>query len=261
MSESQGKSVIEMPRETFSRREERDVPAVIPNTPMAMLSMAVARGMDPATLKDLMDLQQRWEKAEAEKAYNEAFSAFKAEAVQVIKNKTVTDGPLKGKSYAELFAVVDAATPFLSKHGLSASWKVTKDEKDWIEVTCILKHVKGHAETCTLGGPPDAGGAKNAIQARASTVSYLERYTFKGVTGLAEKNEDADGGRAGKGMPEDELQQWMKKIEATTTKDAAKQVCADGIKAANEYNDLSAYNALKATHKAQVDFIDKASKA
>jgi hypothetical protein len=247
--------VIEVP--AFSRREERDLPAAQAN-PMMMLATALQRGMDPTTLSGLMDLQLRWEKAEAERAYNEAFAAFKAEAVQVIKNKTVTDGPLKGKSYAELFAVVDAATPFLSKHGLSASWKVTKDEKDWIEVTCILKHIKGHAETCTLGGPPDAGGAKNAIQARASTVSYLERYTFKGVTGLAEKNEDNDGGRASKGMPEDELQAWVKKIEAATTKDDAKKVLAEGIAAANGYNDLSAYNALRGTHKAHVDFMEKA---
>jgi oligoribonuclease (3'-5' exoribonuclease) len=260
MSEAQQKSVIELPATSFTRNEDRGMPAVVQQTPMAMVAMAVSRGMDVSTIKDLLDLQQRWEKGEAEKAYNEAFAAFKAEAVQVIKNKTVTDGPLKGKSYAELFAVVDAATPYLSKYGLSASWKITKDEKDWIEVTCILKHVKGHAETCALGGPPDAGGAKNAIQARASTVSYLERYTFKGVTGLAEKNQDDDGGRGSKGMPDSELQEWVKKIEATTTKEKAKEVCAEGVKAANKYNDLSAYNALKGVHKSHTDFIEKAAK-
>jgi hypothetical protein len=208
-----------------------------------------------STSRPAKSAKSAWEKSEAEKAYNEAFAAFKAEAVQIIRNKKVTDGPLKGKSYAELDAVIETATPFLSKHGLSASWKVTKDEKDWIEVTCILKHVKGHAETCSLGGPPDTGGAKNAIQARASTVTYLERYTFKGVTGLAEKNEDNDGGRGIKGMPESELQDWVKKIKATTTKDKAKDVCADGIKAANTYNDLSAYNALKGAHKDHCDFM------
>jgi hypothetical protein len=190
---TEGKSIIEMP--AFSRREERDIPAIVPQNPMAMVGLAVARGMDPATLKDLMDLQQRWEKSEAEKAYNVAFAAFKAEAVSVIRNKTVTDGPLKGKSYAELFAVVDAVTPALSAHGLSASWKVTKDEKDWIEVTCYLKHVLGHAETVSFGGPPDAGGAKNAIQARASTKSYLERYTLLAITGMSSKDADANGGK------------------------------------------------------------------
>jgi hypothetical protein len=49
-----------------------------------------------------------------------------------------------------------------------------------------------------MGGPPDAGGAKNAIQARASTISYLERYTLKAICGVAEGGEDDDGngGRA-----------------------------------------------------------------
>jgi hypothetical protein len=168
-------------------------PEVIPaQAPMAMLSMAVAKGMSPETIKGFMDLQERWEKGQAERAYNEAFAAFKAEAVSVIRNKAVTDGPLRGKSYAELFAVVDAVTPALSKHGLSASWKVTKDERDWIEVTCYLKHAKGHFEAVSFGGPPDAGGAKNAIQARASTKTYLERYTLLAATGLSAKDADTD---------------------------------------------------------------------
>jgi hypothetical protein len=224
------------------------------NTPMGMLAAAVAKGMAPSVLKDLMDLQDRWERGEAIKAYNEAFAAFKAEAVQVLKNKQVTDGPLKGKSYAELFAVVDAVVPMLSKHGFSHSWKLTKDEKDWLEVTCTLKHLRGHSDFASMSGPPDAGGAKSAIQARASTVTYLERYTLKAVCGLAEKGDDNDG-RGGKGMPESELQAWVKKIEDTTTKDKAKEICAEGVKAANKYNDLSAYNALKGAHKAHCDFI------
>jgi len=44
-----------------------------------------------------------------------------------------------------------------------------------------------------MGGPPDAGGAKNAIQARASTKTYLERYTLKAICGLSEQDDDDDG--------------------------------------------------------------------
>lgn len=192
--------VIEVPA-TFSRREERDgavVPLPVSATPMQMLAVAMNRGMDTSTLKELMALAREWEKGEAERAYNEAFAAFKAEAVSVIRNKSVTDGPLRGKSYAELFAVVDAVTPALSKHGLSASWKVTKDEPNWIEVTCYLKHAKGHFEAVSFGGPPDVGGAKNAIQARASTKTYLERYTLLAATGLSAKDADTDGNGGGK---------------------------------------------------------------
>ena len=170
-------------------------PASPAATPMSMLAAAVQSGMDASTIKDLMALQERWEANESRRAYNAAFSSFKSQAVKVIKNRTVDAGPLSGKKYAELFAVVNAITPALSANGLSASWKITKDEKDWIEVTCVLTHVLGHSESVSMGGPPDAGGAKSAIQARASTVSYLERYTLKAICGISEQGDDSDGGK------------------------------------------------------------------
>lgn len=158
-----------------------------------MMMAAMAQGASLEQVEKIMDLQDRWERKEAEKAYNASFAAFKAEAVRIVKNKEVTAGPLSGKSYAELFSVVDAVTPALSRHGLSASWRLSKDEPQWIEVTCTLKHVGGHSESVSMGGPPDVGGAKNALQARASTKSYLERYTLKAVCGVAEGGEDNDG--------------------------------------------------------------------
>ena len=167
-------------------------------TPMMMLQTAVAQNADLDKLEKLMQLQERWESNEARKAFNQAFTNFKDEAVRVIKRTAITAGPLSGKKYADLFSVVEAVTPALSKHGLNATWKITKDEKDWIEVTCSLRHVLGHSESVTMGGQPDTGGAKNSIQARASTVNYLERYTLKAICGIAEQGEDDDGRHGGK---------------------------------------------------------------
>jgi len=200
-------STIELPQESFSRREDRELPALVPAgnvTPLQLLNIAVSKGTDLAQLEKLMDLQERWEKDEARKAFNVAFAAFKAEVILVIKNRSVTAGPLSGKRYAELFSVVNAVTPALSKHGLSASWKLTKDEPDWIEVTCTIKHSLGHSESVSMGGPPDTGGAKSPIQARASSVSYLERYTLKAVCGVAEQDEDTDGAPGSKVEPDAE---------------------------------------------------------
>lgn len=167
--------------------------ALAPNSPAAMMLAARAQGVSPEEIGKMMDLQERWERREAEKAYNAAFAAFKAEAVRIIKGREVTDGPLRGRSYAELHDVVDAVTPALSRCGLSASWKLTKDEPQWMEVTCILKHVGGHSESVFMGGAPDGGGAKNPLQARASTKTYLERYTLKAICGVAEGGDDTDG--------------------------------------------------------------------
>lgn len=163
-----------------------------------MMTLIERAATDPAfdveKMQALLVMKKDHDAETARIAFNTAFAAFKGEAVRLIKNKTFDgNSPLKGKKYAELHAVINAVTPALSLHGLSASWKVTRDEKDWIEVTCTLRHVQGHSESVALGGPPDAGGAKNGIQARASTVSYLERYTLKAILGLAEQEDDTDG--------------------------------------------------------------------
>lgn len=238
-------------------------PSVSPDA-SALMKIIDRAAMDPnfdvAKLEKLLEVRERWEAAEARKAYNEAFSAFKAEAVQAIRNKQVTDGPLKGKSYAELFSVVNAVTPALSRHGLSHSWRITRDEKDWIEVTCTLTHVLGHSETAVLGGPPDVGGAKNAIQARASTITYLERYTLKAVCGIAEQGDDTDGNGKKEGMSEADYQGFVKRIKATTKKDAAKAVWQEGLKACVALGDDATAKELKKVLLEHSAFIDGADK-
>lgn len=183
---------------------QRQAGVLATTTPADLLRIAVESNADLDRLERLMEMQDRWEAKAAKKAFDAAFAAFKAEAVTIIKGRQVTDGPLRGKSYAELHDVVNAVTPALSRHGLSSAWRLTKDDKDWIEVTCYLRHVDGHEESVSMGGPPDTGGAKNAIQARASTKSYLERYTLKAITGLSEQADDDDGNG---GAPQQRQQQ------------------------------------------------------
>lgn len=188
-------------------------------------------------LRDMLTLQTQFEEREALKAYNVAFSDFKAEAVRVLKARQVTDGPLKGKAYAELYSVVDAVTPALSKHGLSHSWKLTRDDKDWMEVTCTLKHVNGHSEVVSMGGPPDAGGAKNAIQARASTLTYLQRYTLKAICGVAEGGEDDDGNQ-------DRKSDWLARVDEVATEDELRKVSREGTREFNAAKDGTGYLAF-----------------
>jgi hypothetical protein len=193
---------------------------------------------DVAKLEHLLAVRERWEAAEARKAFNEAFANFKNEAIVVIKNRDVSDGPLKGKKYAELFSVVNAVTPLLSKYGLSHSWQV-KSEKDLIAVTCTLKHILGHSESVTIDGPPDVGGAKNAIQARASTITYLERYTLKAVCGIAEQGDDTDG-NGGPRLDENVAADHLAAIDAAENTEALKKTFSVAWKAAEAAGDKGA---------------------
>jgi hypothetical protein len=211
--------------------------ALSENSPAGVMMRALERGATPEQIGQMMALQREWDADQARKAYNAAFAAFKAEAVHIVKNRQVTDGPLKGKSYAELHAVVDALTPALSRHGLSASWRLTKDEKDWMEVTCYLRHVNGHEESVSMGGPPDAGAAKNAIQARASTKSYLERYTLKAICGVAEGGDDDDGNAAGNAL----LSTWVDLVNGAESQEALTKVSREGAQAFTKAKDVEGY--------------------
>jgi len=223
----------------IERAKAGEIMPVAP-TPTGILQHAIMNGADIDQMTKLLELQERWEAGEARKAYNVAFSAFKAEAVTIIKNVAVSDGPLKGKRYADLFGVVSAITPLLSKHGLSHSWKLTKDEPAWMEVTCTLRHTLGHSETVSMGSAPDTGPGRNAIQARASAVNYLERYTLLAATGTAAAGQDNDGNGAGKEMDHEEIERIVGLIEGARHVNELKDIYLSAIKQSDAVSDKKA---------------------
>ena len=154
--------------------------------------------MDVAKLKELLDLQERWDATQAKKAYVQAMSDFKTNPPEIEKDKAVQYHTQKGDvdyKHATLHNVTTKINTELSKHGLTASW-VTSQENGSIKVTCKITHVMGHSEQTCLSAPPDATGSKNPIQAIGSTVTYLQRYTLLALTGLATYNQDVDGAGA-----------------------------------------------------------------
>lgn len=185
-------------------------------TPMQELQMQIVRTGDLEKLKQLREIEREWREDQARQSFNKAFAAFKSEAVRLLRTKLITDGPLKNKKHVELGEVVRVATPALSKYGLSISWKLTKDEKDWMEVTCTLRHEDGHSESVSMGGAPDTGPGRNAIQARGSSKTYLERYTATAILGLApEGDDDGNGGpkKEEERMPEETVTEWCEAMQ------------------------------------------------
>lgn len=160
-------------------------------TPMQMLQIAVSRGVDTEQIKALMELQREWKADRAQEAFTVAMNAFRAESLVIRKTKAVKFKDVSYK-HALLSDAVAIVAPVLSKHGLSHRWE-TNQEAAAITVTCIVTHELGHSIRNALTAPPDNSGSKNSIQAIGSTVSYLQRYTFLAITGLAASDSDDDG--------------------------------------------------------------------
>lgn len=177
------------------RKPEESLVQLADNSPAALMMVAISKGMDLDKLEKFMALQERHEANEARKAYHEAMAAFKSEAPEIEKDKTVSylgQGKTTSYTHASLGNVTAKINSALSVHGLSAGWK-TEQEGGNIKVTCTITHKMGHSESTSLTAAPDTSGSKNSIQAVGSTISYLERYTILALTGLATHDMDDDG--------------------------------------------------------------------
>lgn len=230
-------------------------PPVIPaNSPMAMMLAARAQGASLEEIEKMMDLQERWQRREAEVAYNDALAAFKAEAVEIIKRKTVDFTSQKGRTHykhAELSDVVEAVGPALSKHGFAWSWRPVQDGGT-IRVTCILKHRQGHSDSVWLEAGADTSGNKNAIQAVSSTITYLQRQTLKAITGVSEKGDDDDA-RSGGGVSEEDqsiADDWRAALEGSADLESLTQIWADGLKEIRKLNRMDLYEAFRGAYQA-----------
>lgn len=224
-------------------------------TPMGMLQIAVQQGADLDKLEKLMQLQERWESNEARKAFVSAMSSFKANPPEIFKNKHVKFGNTE-YDHATLDNVSIAIGESLSKHGLSHRWETSQTEGK-IKVTCVITHNLGHSEEVALESTADTSGAKNSIQAIGSTVTYLQRYTLLAATGMAVQDQDDDGkGSDKKTLSDAKFQDFKSRIEAQLTKDMAKKIWQESVKACESIGDVASANLLKQVMLDHAKFID-----
>lgn len=188
----------------LERHEAEPMPVTVAG-PLGMALQAVKAGMSIADMRQLLELQKDWEANEARKAYVAAMAAFKQNPPEIFKRKqvefTTRDGDTTSYKHATLGDVTAAVINGLAQHGISHRWD-TKQDGGRIIVSCILTHNLGHSESTSLEAMPDASGKKNGIQQVASTVTYLQRYTLLGASGLATKDMEDDDGKGAEDPPE-----------------------------------------------------------
>ena len=168
---------------------------VIEHTPPGRVAPIVAAmtangaPTDPKVLGELLSVQKDWEANEARKAYTQALVALKRDLPTIIGHDSVVDftgnaGKRTYYTHSSLAGVMAAVTEHLSRHGFSLNW-IPSTQGNMITVVCRLTHSGGHFEEATLSGPADAGSGRNALQAVASSITYLQRYSALSLLGIA----------------------------------------------------------------------------
>ena len=213
------------------------------------VEMALQSG-DMNQLEKMLDLKERFDKEEARKSFTAALAEFKAEDMNIVKDRNVSFETTAGTtsySHASLGNIVKHSVPVMSKHGLSHRWLTEQLDKGVVRVTCILTHKGGHSEQTSLQAAPDDSGKKNNIQRVSSTITYLERYTFLAITGLAVEEQDDDGITA---CPAE----YITEDQQTVINDLIKEVDADNVK-------FLSYLGVVSIDQCEAKYYDRAIKA
>lgn len=203
------------------------VPAASTPNPISIVQTAIEKGITGADLKEIMDLQERWEANQARKAFDIAMANAQAEIPTIVKNRLVAFEATKpgGKDtsyrHEDLAEIVQTIRPILHKHGLAHRFHTKQDMQNGglITVTCIITGHGHREETPLSSGPDQNGSGMNNLQRIASAVTYLERYTLKAALGLAASHDDdAQGTTAETGtitaLQLQELEALIKEVDA-----------------------------------------------
>ena len=170
----------------IEREESR---AVATTSPTHLIEMAISQNADVDKLERLMDMQERWENREAEKAFNRAISEFQSICPRIVKSKQG-----HGYKYATLGDIQAQIKDTARQCGISWRWETKEQTADQLTVKCIVTHVDGHSqatESTTFIEPPNKMQSRTQMVGVATT--YAQRYSLIGALGISTADEDMDG--------------------------------------------------------------------
>jgi hypothetical protein len=129
------------------------------------------------------------DKSESVTELFKALSVFQGELENVEKAKAG-----HGYKYATLGNCIDAAKPALAKNGLSVIQLMGSNEKGDTTMQTVLGHASGEyiSSMCVMPiAKLQGGGGSNPAQIMGASITYMRRYQYAAIIGLAQ--DDTDG--------------------------------------------------------------------
>lgn len=182
-----------------------------PRSMLAVVMEAVRDpSMDPARLREFLEIGKELEAREAKKQYVSAFMAAKKDldCIKIRKDGKIVYEDKPGKrggtiKFMRYDDIADVVRPVLAAHDLAATFGY-----EFIatppRTVCVMtvSHRAGHAEQFRSVPLPlsDSGGGKNEVQGAGSVSSYGRRYVICPAFDIVAEGEDDDG--SGSGVPE-----------------------------------------------------------
>jgi hypothetical protein len=96
-----------------------------------------------------------------------------------------------GYNYSDLATVIATAKPILAKHGLAVTQLIGATTNNFVTVTTILTHSSGQFFETTGTLPLIDMKGCNTAQCAGASLSYLRRYAYQAILGMASEDSDA----------------------------------------------------------------------
>ncbi len=164
--------------------------------PLTIIQAMVEKGGDPETLRKMLDLQERWERNQAEKAWNDAKAACDAEMPAAFACNA--DNQHTKSKYRRFETIMPIIKPIYTRHGFTFTFSEEEPTEALMHIRADLSHKAGHTKSYHGWFPRDGKGAKggdvmNPVQGTCSTMSYAKREMSGNIFGFAEGGTDQDG--------------------------------------------------------------------
>jgi len=169
----------------------------------SVLAQAIENpNIDPAKMRELLEMKLRIEAVDAENAFYDAMLAAQEQMGPIVKSIT---NPITHSKFAPVEHIQRAIRPIYREHGFGLNFTGEPAEVVGnIRLVCIVAHKVGHRAKYVLEASVDDKGPKGeanktGVQGAMSTTSYLRRKLYELIFDLILVKDDDDG-NLGKGM-------------------------------------------------------------
>jgi len=157
-----------------------------------ILMRAIELNVDLDAFEKLVNLVEKVQIDKAKREFYEAFAKFQSQVPPILKSSEVNMGAGRPRyNYASLYDIISKIQKPLGDNNLSFRWEISNNN-DIITVTCILSHSGGYELQTSIQASKDATPGKSNVQAIASTITYLKRYTLISLLGIGTADPDDD---------------------------------------------------------------------
>ena len=161
-------------------------------SPTDLLQLAIEKDVDIEKLSKLMDLQERWLKANIEKKFNLAMANFQKncpiiEKKQAVKNKS---GEVRYK-FAPIGEIIRQVKTLLADNKLFYDF-TTEDSEGFLKVICTATHESGHCKQAAFKIPIGKEDYMSDVQKYGARLTFAKRYAFCNAFGITTAETDTD---------------------------------------------------------------------